>query len=277
MIRGATLLTILLTGTMLTGTMLTLAGDAISAPPMVDLRPANGQITGENIPRQTIRNIQLDIQKRDRVPLSQIKFMGAQARTWDDCMGLAKPNTACAEIAIFGWQVVMSGPNNRFWIYHVDQGGKRLAFNVNASLPTKSQIPVPRFIDRVIPPSEDNVLFQSAMVSGEALRYDAIELRAEGNEGYLLTRRQLSPKTGKPQVIKRLTAKQVQPFLDRLNNNSFAHYDRISYFNPDAVAVDAPVFQLYGYGATTEYTAGDAAKLPPKLGAIVQAWQNLVK
>jgi hypothetical protein len=270
MIRAATLLAI-----WLTGPIVMLAGNAISAPPTVDLRPTNRQITAQNIPRPTIRKIQLDIQKRYKVPLNQIKLINAQARTWDGCMGLAKPNTACIEIAILGWQVIMSGPNNRFWIYHVDQSGNSLGINIDASLPNRSQIPAPRFIDRVIPPSEDNVLFQSAMITGEALTYDAIELRAEGDNGYLLTRRQLTPKIGKPQVIKRLTSQQVQPFLDLLNNNSFGHFDHISYFDNNKVAVDAPVFQLYGYGATTEYTAGDQDKLPTKLGAIVQAWENL--
>jgi hypothetical protein len=268
----ATLLAILLTGTIVPS-----AGRAIPAPPSVDLSQADSDITARNIPRQTIRKIQLDIQKRYKVPFNQIKLAGAQARTWNGCMGLAKPNTLCIEIAIFGWQVMMSGPNNRFWVYHVDQNGDRMGLNTLASLPNRSQLPVPRFVNRVIPPSEDNVLFQSAMVMGEALSYNAIELRAEGDRGFLLTRRQLSPKMGKPQVIKRLTKQQVQPFLDLLNNNSFSHFDRISYFNANAVAVDAPLYQLYGYGATTEYTAGDERKLPPKLSAIVRTWQNLIK
>jgi hypothetical protein len=269
----------LLMAAVLTAVIVPFSQSAIAitpAPAVLDLSQANSQITARNIPAQTIRKIKLNIQKRDKVALSKIKLVGAQARTWDGCMGLAKPDTLCIQIAIEGWQVIMSGPDNRFWVYHVDQNGQRLGFNALASLRTKSQIPAPRFVDRVIPPSEDNVLFQSALVMGETPVYTAIELRANG-DNYLLTSRQIAPKMGKARVIKRLTAKQVQPFLDLLSKNSFSHFDRISYFNANQVAVDAPLWQLYGYGNTTEYTGGDEDKLPPKLGAIVRAWDDLVK
>jgi hypothetical protein len=272
----AMLMACLLTGVMVPFSQSAIAVTPANSPAVVDLSQANSQITARNIPAQTIRKIKLNIQKRDKVALSKIKLVGAQARSWDGCMGLAKPDTLCIQIAIEGWQVIMSGPDNRFWVYHVDQNGQRLGFNALASLRIKSQIPAPRFVDRVIPPSEDNVLFQSALVMGETPVYTAIELKANG-DNYLLTSRQIAPKMGKARVIKRLTAKQVQPFLDLLSKNSFSHFDRISYFNNDQVAVDAPLLQLYGYGATTEYTGGDEAKLPPKLGAIVRAWEDLVK
>jgi hypothetical protein len=269
----------LLMAAVLTAVIVPFSQSAIAitpAPSAVDLSQANSQITARNIPAQTIRKIKLNIQKRDKVAIGKIKLVGAQARSWDGCMGLAKPDTLCIQIAITGWQVIMSGPNNRFWVYHVDQNGERLGFNALASLPKSSGIPAPRFVDRVIPPSEDNVLFQSALVMGETPVYNAIELRANG-DNYLLTSRQIAPKMGKARVIKRLTAKQVQPFLDLLSKNSFSHFDHISYFNGGQVAVDAPLLQLYSYGATTEYTGGDEAKLPPKLGAIVRAWETLVK
>jgi hypothetical protein len=272
----AMLMACLLTGVMVPFSRSAIAVTPVTAPAVVDLSQANSQITARNIPAQTIRKIKFDIRKRDKVALSKIKLVSAQARTWDGCMGLAKPNTACIEIAIVGWQVIMSGPDNRFWVYHVDRNGDRLSFNALASLRTKSQIPAPRFVDRVIPPSGDNVLFQSALVMGETPVYTAIELKANG-DNYLLTSRQIAPKMGKARVIKRLTATQVQPFLDLLNKNSFSHFDHISYFNGGQVAVDAPLRQLYGYGATTEYTGGDEAKLPPKLGVIVRAWEALVK
>jgi hypothetical protein len=271
----AMLMACLLTGVMVPFSQSAIAVTPANSPAVVDLSQANSQITARNIPAQTIRKIKLNIQKRDKVAIGKIKLVGAQARSWDGCMGLAKPDTLCIQIAIEGWQVIMSGPDNRFWVYHVDQNGQRLGFNALASLRIKSQIPAPRFVDRVIPPSEDNVLFQSALVMGETPVYTAIELKANG-DNYLLTSRQIAPKMGKARVIKRLTAKQVQPFLDLLSQNSFSHFDRISYFNNDQVAVDAPLLQLYGYGATTEYTGGDEAKLPPKLGAIVRAWEDLV-
>lgn len=253
------------------------ANGLIAAPARIDLAQADSQIVARNIPRQTLRKIQLDIQKRSKLPLNQIKLIGAQTRTWNGCLGLEKPNTACIEIAISGFKVIMAGPNHRFWVYHVDESGDRLALNTTASLPNRSGIPVPRFVERSVPTSGDDVIFQSAMITGEALFYNAIELRSDGANGYVLTSRRIAPSLGKPQVVKRLTAKQVQPFLDKLNQNSFRHFEGISYFNSNQVAVDAPVFQLSSYGSVTEYTAGDQGHLPPKLRTIVQAWETLIQ
>jgi hypothetical protein len=277
MIRAnATLLAILSTVTIAATNAPTIASPNILGPKIIDLAQADSQITAQSIPRQTIRKIQLDIQKRYKVSLNQIKLVGAQDRTWNGCMGLEKPNTACIEIAISGWQVIMAGPNNRFWVYHVDQSGDRLGLNINASLPLRSQIPAPRFIDRVVPASDDTTIFQSAMTTGEAMAYYAIELKSDGDR-FVLTRRKIAPTMGKPEVIKRLGKSEVEPFLNLLTNNSFAHFNQISYFNSEKVAVDAPVGQLSSYGMATEYTAGDEDKLPPKLQAIVRAWGKLIK
>jgi hypothetical protein len=268
----ATLLAGLLMGAIVAGSPM-----ANAMPDRVDLAQANSQITARNIPRQTLRKIQLDIQKRYQVPLNQIKLVGAEARTWNGCLGLEKPDTACIEIGIFGFKVMMSGPNNRFWIYHVDESGSQIALNTTASLPKRSNLPVPRFVERTVLTSGDDVIFQSAMIAGNTPFYNAIELRSDGATGYLLTSRRIAPTMGKPQVIKRLSAKQVQPFLNLLNRNSFRHFEGISYFNAGQVAVDAPVFQLSSYGAVTEYTAGDEDHLPPKLRPIVRAWETLTR
>lgn len=250
---------------------------SIAAPARIDLAQADSQIVARHISRQTLRKIQLDIQKRSKLPLNQIKLVGAQARTWNGCLGLEKPNTTCIEIAITGFKVIMSGPNNRFWIYHVDESGNRLTLNTTASLPNHSGVPVPRFVERAVPTSGDDVIFQSAMITGEALFYNAIELRSNGANSYVLISRRIAPTMGKPQVVKRLSAKQVQPFLNLLNQNSFRHFEGMSYFSSQQVAVDAPVFQLSSYGTVTEYTAGDQNHLPAKLRTIVQAWENLIQ
>jgi hypothetical protein len=230
------------------------------------------------LPAQRLRQIQQDIQKRYNIPLRQLQLVAAQERTWNACMGLAAPNTLCAEIAIFGWQVIVKNRNgDRFWIYHIDQSGKRLAFNSTASLPKPTKIPAPRFIAQVVSPTEDDVLFQSALVLGEVPTYYAVALKADGDRGFLLTRRELRPNAPKPTLLKRLSKAQGQAFLDRVTNNSFDHFNSISYFNNDLAALDAPVFQLYSPGSTTEYTGGDETQLPPKLRAIVRAWTKLVE
>jgi hypothetical protein len=263
----AALLALVVAGTILPPTFPSIAVD----------RPTIDNPNATKLPTQRLRQIQQDIQTRYNIPRQQQQFVAAQARTWNACMGLAAPNTLCAEIAIFGWQVIIKNRNNdRFWIYHIDQSGKRLALNTTASRPKPTQLPAPRFVSNVVPPIGDDVLFQSSLILGEVPTYYALALTADGDRGFLLTRRELRPNAPKPTLLKRIPLAQGQAFLDLLTRNSLDHFNGISYFNNDRAALDAPVFQLNYAGITTEYTAGDESQLPPKLRAIVLAWNKLV-
>jgi hypothetical protein len=245
-----------------------------ATPPPQDFGQANSKIALTQIPGDVINRIKADIKQRDRISLSQIKLVGAQARTWNGCFGLEKPGTACIEIAISGWQVVLTGPNQRYWVYHVDQSGGSIARNYAASSLKTNQIPAPRFVDQIVQPSSDTTIFQSAVRLGETPAYVAIELKTAGDD-FILTQRRIAPQQTRPKVIKRLTAKQVQPFLATLDRQNFNHFNQLSYFNSAAIAVDAPLLQLSSYGTTVEYTGGDEAQLPPKLRLIVRAWKTL--
>jgi hypothetical protein len=229
------------------------------------------------LPAPLAQRIRQDIQRRFRVPTQRITMQAAQRRTWDACMGVAPPQRMCAQIAIAGWQVVAAN-NTSFWVYHISDDGKTLAFNAVASAPRNRNLPVPRLLDANsrIPTSDDGdrVLFQSAMTTGFAPGYFAIELRADGR----LTRRAISqqPSTGKPEVIKRLSPQQVQQFMALLERNRFHHLNGVSYFNADRVAADAASFQLSDGSHVMEYTQAEPNAFPSSLRRIVAAWEQLV-
>ncbi|AKG20157.1 hypothetical protein [Calothrix sp. 336/3] len=223
----------------------------------------------DKLPSKLLRVIQRDIQKRFKVSPQTLRLTNARRATWDSCMGLAQPNRLCTQIAISGWQVIVSNKiQNRFWIYHVDDSGKRLGFNSTASSPRVGQTSIPNFINpqKIIPTSSSSVIFQSAQITGFSPQYYAWELTSDG----VLTRRTITQNPGKPEKIKQLTQEEVQQFISVLEKNSFSHFNGLSYLNMGAIAADAASFQLSFGGATVEYTN------PGKLAPIVSAWENLI-
>ena len=62
------------------------------------------------------------------VPASQLAVTAAEPRLWDGCLGVAPPNTPCPQIAIYGWQAVVTG-NGITLIYHTDMTGDDIRLN----------------------------------------------------------------------------------------------------------------------------------------------------
>jgi hypothetical protein len=237
--------------------------------------PANSSKQAKDkLPKNIFLLIQKDIQKRFGVSPQTIKLSNARRSTWDGCMGLAKPDRLCTQIAISGWQVIVSS-QNRFWVYHTNENGKQLAYNATASLPRNAKIPTPGFVDKknIIPTSGSSVIFQSAQTTGNSRGYYAWELTSDG----VVTRRQITPNPGKPEKIKQLSQQQVKQFVDILNKNSFSHFNGLSYLNSGAIAADAVSYQLSYGGVVTEYTSTSPELLPTKLSRITSAWENLIK
>ncbi|NEQ43983.1 MAG: hypothetical protein F6K00_10660 [Leptolyngbya sp. SIOISBB] len=62
------------------------------------------------------------------IPANQLTVTAAEPRPWNGCLGVAPPDTACTEIAIFGWQAVVEG-NGETLIYHTDMTGDDIRLN----------------------------------------------------------------------------------------------------------------------------------------------------
>jgi hypothetical protein len=183
-------------------------------------------------------------------------------------------------MGIPGWQVIVKG-QNRYWVYNTDANGKRIAYNATASQPRptaptitpnliQSSAIVPTIGDRV----GNTVIFQSSMVTGEAMAYDSTTLSEDGTLRRRVLNRGDNPES-KPVVIKTLKPQQIQQFKQLLITHRFNHFDRMSYFNPETIAADAVSFQFSSSGSVTEYTIG--YNTPKNLTAIVNAWDALLK
>ena len=129
--------------------------------------------------------------------------------------------------------------------------------------------------DAIVPVVGENVIFQSATVTGHVRAYYATTLSENG----IITRRILNRSDrpdSKPTVVKTLSPQQVQQFKKVLASNRFSHFDRLSYFNNDAIAADAASLQFSSFGAVTEYTLSSQV-VPKKLMTIANAWSELLK
>ncbi|AFZ03218.1 hypothetical protein [Calothrix sp. PCC 6303] len=234
------------------------------------------QIATNKLPKNVFLLIQKDIQKRFRVSPKTLQLSNAKPSTWDGCLGLAKPDRFCTQIAISGWQVIVSNKSqNRFWVYHTNENGQQLAYNTTASLPRNAKIPTPGFVDKknIVPTSSDSVIFQSAQTTGNSRGYYAWELTSDG----VVTRRLITPNPGKAEKIKQLSQQQVKQFVETLNKNSFSHFNGLGYLNMNAVAADAVSYQLSYGGIITEYTDTSSDQLPTKLNRVISAWDKLIQ
>lgn len=83
---------------------------------------------------------------------NQLRIAQAFPRVWDGCLGVyEEPRQPCTKIAIFGWQVVVEGSNNRLLVYHTDGNGSDVRFNANASrLNSGSVTELPAAVEKAV-------------------------------------------------------------------------------------------------------------------------------
>ncbi|HLO86735.1 MAG TPA: hypothetical protein VK203_17280 [Nostocaceae cyanobacterium] len=81
----------------------------------------------------TANTILQDMSKRSGIPVKELQVTKAEPRTFNGCLSIATPETACNEIGLLGWRVIAEGYQQR-WVYHVVPG-KGLKLNGVESFP----------------------------------------------------------------------------------------------------------------------------------------------
>lgn len=67
-----------------------------------------------------------DAAKRSSKTVAALRVTQAQKQSWSDsCLGLAQPGTACAQVIVPGWKVVVND-GQREWVYRTDESGKQV-------------------------------------------------------------------------------------------------------------------------------------------------------
>ncbi|MBD2694680.1 hypothetical protein [Anabaena catenula] len=86
-----------------------------------------------NFPQENINVVLKDMSKRTGISLSELQIMKVEPKTFNGCLNIATPETACNKIALSGWRIVAQGYQQR-WVYHL-VNGRGFKLNGIESLP----------------------------------------------------------------------------------------------------------------------------------------------
>jgi hypothetical protein len=262
-------LTLLMAGSLVLGAI---APSAIAVP--LQPVPAQAVSASRALPWLLGRRVKQEISKAYKVPVNQLRITASQPRTWDACLGLAAPQTVCAQIAISGWQVILESPQSR-WVYHISSDGKRGGLNQAASVVQSAEPVSIQFLseEQIVATSEDDVLFKTVDQGGFAGRTVITLLTRDG----VISRQQVGPTLrSRPVVVRRLTPKQLETFLNRMESTRFNNLKTLRYL-PGQPAADFITTQINFGGAVVEYADFTQAQLPVTLQQVIQAWQQVAK
>lgn len=204
------------------------------------------------------------------VPTGQIQIAEVKAATWDGCLGVYGPDTMCPQIALNGWQAILTN-GARSWVYHLTQDGSRIAHNAAAReggdrlnlsfLPDNSGV----F------PMENGDLFrltQSGSLTGQVT---TITLKANGT----VEQQTIAPNIrSRPVVLKQLTPEQLRQFQAVLQANPMRNLHGLRYLTSAALA-DYPTTTLQTPDSTVQYIDLELEQLPPSLRSVIQGWQRV--
>lgn len=224
------------------------------------------------LPPQVVDLLFTAIARQEKVPANTLKVVESRPKTWDGCMGIYEPNQMCTKIGIMGYQVIVMG-DRQSWVYHVNQDGSLIVKNSTAS-GSSSQI-TPSFfpVDSQPATPTPDIIFQMTVSGSMDGSITETILTADGIL-YRRTNRMQASVVSEPQIIKRLSKRQVQQFQQLLQQQRFPNLDGMRYLTSAAFA-DYPTTVLQGMGSTVAYIDLEQSGLPRSLQAVIAAWQRL--
>jgi hypothetical protein len=224
-----------------------------------------------SIPKAMERKVLAIAAKEMGVPVKQLKLAAARSRVWDGCLGVAAPAAMCTMIAIPGWQVIVTAPQ-QYGVYHLNQNATAIKRNPTTS--SKGTL-VPSFWEpdsTTVRSDTGEIIFQS-MTSGGIAGQAYKTLLMKDGKVMRIDLRQQTPSA--PVLIRQLTSQEVQAFVETLQQNEFSDFLGFNY-SPSAGA-DYFTIALTAPGDThgTQYADLVQDQTPPKLQQIIQAWNRL--
>lgn len=224
------------------------------------------------LPPQVVDLLFEAIARQENVPANTLKVMESQPRTWDGCMGIYQPGRACTKIGIPGYRVIVMG-DRQSWIYHVSQDGLRIVQNTTAS-GSDSRI-TPSFFPADSQPATPtrNIIFKMTVSGSLDGSITETVLTSEGIL-YRRTNRMQAAAISAPQIIKRLSQRQLQQFQQQLQQQKFPNLDGMRYLTSAALA-DYPTTVFQAMDSTVAYIDLEQSGLPQSLQAVIKVWQRL--
>ena len=189
--------------------------------------------------------------------------MQAEPQTWPDgCLGLAPAGIFCTAIVVPGWLVAVAD-GQQILVYRTDESG---GFRLDE---VASSIPVPIPASQLPPPLQPGVIFRSISSGGLAGLTIETNLKDDGQ----LIRVQIGNGNTSHQ-ISRISRQQLQQF-EKLLEQQFANFNNLDY-PPPSNAADYSIVTLSSPSGTTRYSDIAQDRLPSRLQAVIQAWNQLL-
>jgi hypothetical protein len=204
-------------------------------------------------------------------PPNKLRITAVQTKTYDGCLGIYRPNQVCTQIALSGWQAIVTSPQQTY-VYHLDQNATRIAQNKAASgAQRKVNVSFEKFGE--IAPLAANEIFRSSVSSDMSGRMTSTVLTKDGK----ITRYQSSPTARfAPVVVRTLSTNQLVAFIKVLENRQFQNLNGLSYLTSAALA-DYPTTTYQSQGAATQFIDLEKKSLPRSLQQVISSWESLIQ
>jgi hypothetical protein len=235
------------------------------APP-----PAVIQSNRSILPPVVAKKLIQQVAKETNTLPAKLRITAVKAKTYDGCLGIYRPDQACAQIAMQGWQAIITSPQQTY-IYHLDQNATRIVQNKTASgAQPKINVSFEKFGEMA--PIADNEIFRSSTSGDLTGRMTSTVLTKDGK----ITRYQSSPTARfAPIVIKTLSPNQLNTFRKILENRQFPNLNGLSYLTSTALA-DYPTTTYQSPSVATQFIDLEKKILPRSLQQVITSWESLI-
>jgi hypothetical protein len=222
------------------------------------------------LPQSVASKLIQRVARETNIQAGKLRITEVKAKTYDGCLGIYRPDRVCTQIAIQGWQAIVTSPD-RTYIYHLSLNAQRIAQNDTAS-GAKRKINVSFETFGTIAPLAANEVFSSSMSGDLTGRMTRIVLTQDGK----ITRYQSSPTARfAPVVIKTLPVDRLNAFRKTLENRQFPNFNGLTYLTSAALA-DYPTTTYQSQAAATQFIDLEKQSLPKSLQQSIASWESLV-
>ncbi len=205
-----------------------------------------------------------------RLPMGQLQIAEAKTATWDGCLGVYGPDTVCTQIALNGWQAILTN-GSRSWVYHLNQDGSQIVHNAAAreggDRLNLSFVPE----NSGVFPMENGDLFRITLSGSLTGQVTTTTLKVNGS----VEQQTIAPNIrSRLVVVKQLTPEQLRQFQTILQANPMRNLHGLRYLTAAALA-DYPTTTLQTPDSTVQYIDLELEQLPPSLRSVIQGWQRV--
>jgi hypothetical protein len=232
---------------------------------IVDDDPIADDPIADELPRALEEQILRVAASDTGISASRLRITESQPRLWDGCLGIDPGSGACAAIAIYGWQVVVSGSRGS-WIYHTNRNGNEIRLNETASVDSRTLLPRLLGEDELPATLTQNIVFRSIQQDGIGGSVNEIRLLRDGRVVQIINDRNSFTQI----EINRVSQRQISEFEQLLEDVRFGSLNQIDYAGTQRT--NGFTVTLTGRSSTTRYADITQDQLPSALQEVLQAW-----